>query len=441
MTKTAKPTPFHHMLATLASQDRLLRLYSQNVDGIDTALEPLKTRIPLTKDDSGKWPRTIQLHGGLDNMVCSKCKETKDFQPDLFSGPVPPVCTSCEAIDHTRTELLGRRSHGVGMLRPRMVLYNEHNPDDEAIGSVCRDDLRKRPDAVIVVGTTLKVPGVRRIVREMCATVRDRRDGVAIWINNDPEPSGKEFEDCWDIVVRGKCDDIATRAALGQWDRQHESRELSAQSVERVGRGDIKVLIHPNSTFKLPTGRRTPMHSPERPPMSPMSSRHNSVMPFVQDSFDSSDAGAETPSRRKSKSVGRPAKNATAKVPQKNLTQMFNKTGATTTNTATKKDAPKRTIKPTAKAAAAKAASATKKVPANRAVPKPQQTIGFKTTKAVSTRSGKKVKDLAEPIMQPIPPEDARNNTSSPLHLFKSTISDSEEERAKLPALVIPTAS
>jgi len=37
-----------------------------------------------------------------------------------------------------------------------MVLYNEHNPDDESIGSCASHDMRMRPDAVIVAGTTLK---------------------------------------------------------------------------------------------------------------------------------------------------------------------------------------------------------------------------------------------------------------------------------------------
>src|ERR1051326_8137805 len=40
-TREASPTPFHHLLATLAHDGRLLRLYSQNVDCIDTKLPPL----------------------------------------------------------------------------------------------------------------------------------------------------------------------------------------------------------------------------------------------------------------------------------------------------------------------------------------------------------------------------------------------------------------
>lgn len=151
-------------------------------------------------------------------MVCSKCNHLSDFQPTLFDGPLPPLCTQCVEADRVRTDYAGKRSHGIGRLRPRMVLYNEHNPDDEAIGTVVSSDLRARPDAVIVVGTSMKIPGVRRIVREMCGVVRARRDGVAIWVNHDPPPVGKEFEECWDLVVKGSSDDVANFAKMRRWD-------------------------------------------------------------------------------------------------------------------------------------------------------------------------------------------------------------------------------
>lgn len=214
-TKNARPTAFHHLLATLAHEGRLLRLYTQNVDGIDASLPPLKTEVPLPKKNP--WPKTVQLHGSLEYMVCSKCHTVSDFDPDLFDGPVPPACPSCQGDDLAR-QAADKRSHGIGRLRPRMVLYNEHNPDDEAIGACSQADLRTRPDAVIVVGTTLKVPGVRRIVREMCATVRDRKDGTTIWINNDPEPKCKELENVWDLIVQGPCDEVARHAAMQKWD-------------------------------------------------------------------------------------------------------------------------------------------------------------------------------------------------------------------------------
>jgi NAD-dependent histone deacetylase SIR2 len=230
-TRSAYPTAFHHLLATLAHEGRLMRLYTQNVDGIDTSMPPLRTQIPLPK--KGPWPKTVQVHGGLDYMVCSKCHSLSPFDAALFSGPTPPPCPSCVEKDEIR-QIADKRSHGIGCLRPRMVLYNEHNPDDEAIGSCTAADMRLRPDAVIVVGTTLKVPGVRRIAREMCKIVRDRRDGVAVWINNDPEPLGKELEDLWDLVVKGPCDEVARHANMRKWDDPMDYKEVTDDDVNKV---------------------------------------------------------------------------------------------------------------------------------------------------------------------------------------------------------------
>ena len=235
MTKAAKPTAFHHMLATMAKEGRLLRLYTQNVDGLDTCLNPLQTRIPLTKDEDGKWPRTVQLHGGLEKMVCSKCHELSDFQAELFDGAIPPLCPRCEEVNDIRTNHEGKRSHGVGRLRPRMVLYNEHNPDDLAIGSVMREDLRRRPDAVIVVGTTVKIPGVKRILKEMSGIVRDRKDGgLAIWINQELPPATDGIKDCFDIIVQSPCDEVANRAAMRRWYEPSEQDDFSEVSEEDV---------------------------------------------------------------------------------------------------------------------------------------------------------------------------------------------------------------
>lgn len=219
-TKQAKPSPFHHMIASIAEEGRLLRLYTQNVDGIDTSMSPLATTVPLAPagEEKGSWPKTVQLHGGLDKMSCSKCSELYDFDGSLFSGPEPPPCPGCTEIDNVRTSYAGKRSHGVGRLRPRMVLYNEHNPDQDAIAKVIKADTKTRPDAVIVVGTSMKIPGVRKLVQDMCYYTRLRRDGITAWINLDSEPSGADLKDCWDLVVQGKCDDVATLVGLPHWD-------------------------------------------------------------------------------------------------------------------------------------------------------------------------------------------------------------------------------
>ena len=259
LVSTAKPTAFHQMLSSIASEGRLMRLYTQNVDGIDVGLPSLETRVPL--GSKGPWPRAIQLHGGLEKMVCSKCNHLSNFDARLFEGPEPPPCIVCVETDKIRTNHAGKRSHGIGKLRPRIVLYNEHNPDEDAIGAVMSSDLRSRPDAVIVVGTSMKIPGVRRIVKEMCSVVRSRKDGLTMWINNEPPPPGKDFDNCWDLVVRGPCDKVAK-----YWnDAKHEYTECTESEVERSKQrtGEVQVMMQSSqkSVFEN-TGIPTPERSP-----------------------------------------------------------------------------------------------------------------------------------------------------------------------------------
>lgn len=243
MSKNAQPTPFHHLLASLAQEGRLLRLYSQNIDCIDTSIKPLQTQIPL--EPKAPWPTTIQLHGSLDKMVCTKCGDIQPFKGELFDGPEAPLCESCKNLDEVRTAHAGKRSHGIGRLRPRFVLYNEFNPDEDAIGNVMRADLRARPDAVLVVGTTLKVPGTRRLVKQLCQVARGRKDGLTAWINIDSEPKVPDFKDCWDLVVKSKCDNIARLVALPPWDCEIGEDYLVSKEQER------ERLTTPPSKFEV----------------------------------------------------------------------------------------------------------------------------------------------------------------------------------------------
>ncbi|KAI0206277.1 DHS-like NAD/FAD-binding domain-containing protein [Astrocystis sublimbata] len=250
LVKNAEPTAFHHLLASLSREGRLLRLYTQNVDGLDTSMEPLSTVVPL--HPKGPWPKTIQLHGGLEKMVCSKCNDISQFDASLFEGPQAPLCKGCEETDNVRTSHAGKRSHGIGRLRPRMVLYNEYNPDEEAIANVFRADMRARPDAVIVVGTSMKIPGVRHMVKDICKVTRDRRDGITAWINLQPEPSGSDLKNCWDLVVRGKCDDVASLVHLPRFDESIEQGQETivddAKYESDVRRGKLEVEIRSQLT-------------------------------------------------------------------------------------------------------------------------------------------------------------------------------------------------
>lgn len=81
----------------------------------------------------------------------------------------------------------GKRLRGVGKLRPSVVLYNEVHKDGEHVGEVVRKDLTgssPRADLLLVVGTSLKVPGTKRIVREFSKAVRLRATKANASTNN-----------------------------------------------------------------------------------------------------------------------------------------------------------------------------------------------------------------------------------------------------------------
>ena len=204
----AKPTKFHHFLDGLARSGRLLRQYTQNIDCLESKLLSLSPNTSL--EAKGPWAKTIQLHGRLDTMICQKCKRCSPLVPEKFQGSQPPPCLQCEYIETQRAEL-GKRLRGTGRLRPKILLYGENNPDEVAVEAVFKHDLREGPDAVIVVGTCLTVPGARMLAKEFCRVAKTRRrPGITLWINKERPSSSSGIDSLFDYVVRGDCDEIAS---------------------------------------------------------------------------------------------------------------------------------------------------------------------------------------------------------------------------------------
>lgn len=353
LVKTADPTPFHHLIASLAAENRLLRLYTQNVDCIDTNMPPLATNVPL--NTKGPWPKTIQLHGSLGHMNCSKCGHIGTLNSQLFVNHEAPLCQQCQELDMIRTAHAGKRSHGVGRLRPRMVLYNEYNPDAEAIGKVSSADLRRGPDAVIVVGTSLQIPGVRRLVKELTHATRSKRGGFAAWINLDPEPQHNDFKDCWDLIVRGKADDVAHFVQLPRHDEKGaDSGSILSEEDDKLReawlrRDTLEVLLSQTASVSPPAagsvaerGAESRVDKVQGIPTPSASPRISSIQPVpkpakVQQSklsfgrvplptldSDTSDAGKKR-KRAPAKKTGKAA--AKKAEPQKNALTVTFKTG------------------------------------------------------------------------------------------------------------------
>ena len=205
MTSMSKPTEFHRMMDHVSEDGRLLRHYTQNIDCLENQLEHLKTTVPVKSKPP--YPPTIQLHGTIRHMYCAKCRWNSELEPQLFQGSEPPACPECLELDDIR-RVNGKRSTGVGCLRPRIVLYNEFHPDGENIGNISHSDLRSKPDCLIIAGTSLKIPGVRRLCKELAKAVH-ASNGCVIWINRDqPSVSVVDYLEFIDLIVMGDCENV-----------------------------------------------------------------------------------------------------------------------------------------------------------------------------------------------------------------------------------------
>jgi NAD+-dependent protein deacetylase SIR2 len=72
-------------------------------------------------------------------------------------------CTACQKEEEGRLNE-GKRIQGKGFLLLRVWFYNEFGfLDQDAINEVTAKDIRTKPNAVIVVGTALKVQSVKHL--------------------------------------------------------------------------------------------------------------------------------------------------------------------------------------------------------------------------------------------------------------------------------------
>ncbi|PVU90916.1 hypothetical protein BB561_004651 [Smittium simulii] len=162
------------------------------------------------------FTKAVQLHGSLENVSCTFCYTKYTFSEDLMekfsNGEIVP-CESCKSNDKKRLDF-GKRALGVGILRPDIVLYNELHPHAETIGKFTQHDLRRKPDLLIVMGTSLKIPGVKRLVKEISKVVSASAHGVhksgsakSIFINRGPPSGFAGWENIFDYFVDGTSDE------------------------------------------------------------------------------------------------------------------------------------------------------------------------------------------------------------------------------------------
>ncbi|KNZ81918.1 NAD-dependent histone deacetylase HST3 [Termitomyces sp. J132] len=319
LSQAAKPTAFHNVLRALDDRGKLLRVFTQNIDAIEEKCG-LSFGVPEFEDK-----RCVPLHGTLQSMHCQICNcsfPLEEYLPSLTLGQ-PPQCPECTSLEATR-QLIGKRARGVGKLRPSVVLYNEAHKDGEGVGEVVKKDLigsskgkgRSGADLLLVVGTSLRVPGTKRMVREFAKAVRSRGIGSsrnspspsssprpstatdeepttpamkAIYLNLDFPVPTREWEGVFDAWIQGDAQ-VFAEMLQAEIEREARAKELALEKKKRreevttqvdkpttpktpkaqsKAGSDAKIMKRKYSSPSAPPEKKRKIHFPPTPPKTP----------------------------------------------------------------------------------------------------------------------------------------------------------------------------
>lgn len=201
---------------------------------------PSQSQLEPESEPEPKLPRCVPLHGTLASLECSRCSYSEPLHSALpLPGEMLP-CPSCEGEQDERIES-SQRPRSIGFLRASVLLYGEEHRHGDSIGAIVERDLigrlkDERMDLLVVAGTTLQIPGVKRMIKEFAKVLRtqplakkkaprksgaagdvDEKDAAAddeesedfpirtILLNRDPPSKGKggEWANTFDVWVQG----------------------------------------------------------------------------------------------------------------------------------------------------------------------------------------------------------------------------------------------
>ncbi|KAH9922822.1 DHS-like NAD/FAD-binding domain-containing protein [Epithele typhae] len=247
---TAAPSPTHN---------KLLRSYTQNIDGLEeraglvgTSREEVRMKGPGSSKIRTKGVRNVQLHGNIHRVRCTYCSADYPCDQahlDAFLAGNPPDCPDCAQRSSDRVAR-SARAIKVGTLRPAVVLYDEPHPLGDDIGTIQTSDIARKPDMLIIMGTSLKVHGFKKLVKEFARAVHESRPspsllsgsslkktakslaGKVVFVNKTSP--GSEWDEIIDYHVSGETDRWVERV-LEEWKKARPSDWEIQQTLVATG--------------------------------------------------------------------------------------------------------------------------------------------------------------------------------------------------------------
>lgn len=186
---TYAPTPTHRFLKRLQEQGKLMRVYTQNIDGLELSVGL----------DPGL---VVQVHGHMRTANCAQCRR--------WEIPIAEFDTRLDREGTVRCP----RCHGArgAYLKPSIVFYGEGLPtrfrqclendlNIKGFGGEGRPKkaYREGPfaDLMLVLGTSLQVAPIKYVPEVF--------PGPRVYINAEPNAIFTRYADLW---IPGKCDDV-----------------------------------------------------------------------------------------------------------------------------------------------------------------------------------------------------------------------------------------
>ncbi|KAG5353649.1 hypothetical protein C0989_003786 [Termitomyces sp. Mn162] len=246
----ATPSPTHRFIKTLDTKKKLLRSYTQNIDGLEERVGLMGSSSSSAKTvGKGKTKirtrdvRNVQLHGDIHSVRCMSCSAEYPCTSDhlaMFLQGIAPDCPECASRLEARVARSARAIR-VGTLRPAIVLYDETHPLGDDIGTIQSADVARKPDLLIIMGTSLKVHGLRKMVKEFAKTVHAYGSsgsstakpwqGKVIFVNKTPPAT--EWNDIIDYHVEGDTDSWVEKV-IEDWKKMRPADWEAQQTLVSV---------------------------------------------------------------------------------------------------------------------------------------------------------------------------------------------------------------
>jgi NAD-dependent SIR2 family protein deacetylase len=209
-----KPSKAHEFIAALEAKGKLLRNYTQNIDGLE---------------DIAGITKVVRCHGSLRTASCMKCRQKvpfEDIAAVVSSGGVP-VCSRCSpgqtqldgSVDEdertdgedarprkrasavkARAGFAAARTFDVvksAVMKPDIVFFRESLPSSYT--ATLMQDL-KVADLFIVMGSSLQVQPVAGVLAMLPPAL------PAVLINRELVAKEHKF----DVELLGSCDHVVT---------------------------------------------------------------------------------------------------------------------------------------------------------------------------------------------------------------------------------------